>query len=152
MEIKKEEIEKYLADGYTVSQETKYVATKLSISDELPIGTYSPDKGIYVGTAKGKKVWVAMNDAPERMNWDEAMEYPKDGYHLPTKEELMLIYVNLDIINKALVDNGGTPLRENYYWSSTEYGGNYSWGLDMGNGTLNHGKKGNTYVRPVVAF
>ena len=51
MEIKKEEIEKYLADGYTVSQETKYVATKLSISDELPIGTFT-EHGIYAGIAQ----------------------------------------------------------------------------------------------------
>ena len=152
MEIKKEEIEKYLADGYTVSQETKYVATKLSISDELPIGTYSPDKGIYVGTANGKQVWVAMNDAPNMMGWGEAMEYPKDGYHLPTKEELMIIYANKDIINKALVDNGGEPFKEDY-WSSTEYSSYSSWLLYMGNGniTTDH-KNSNYYVRPVVAF
>ena len=152
MEIKKEEIEKYLADGYTVSQETKYVATKLSISDELPIGTYSPDKGIYAGTANGKQVWVVMNDAPNMMGWGEAMEYPKDGYHLPTKEELMIIYANKDIINKALVDNGGEPFKEDY-WSSTEYSSYSSWLLYMGNGniTTDH-KNSNYYVRPVVAF
>ena len=152
MEIKKEEIEKYLADGYTVSQETKYVATNLLISNELPIGTYSLDKRIYAGIAQGKKVWVAMNDAPNRMNWDEAMEYPKDGYHLPTKEELMIIYANKDIINKALIDNGGTPFKE-YYWSATEYGSSYSWGLSMGNGTIDCTNKNYTgYVRLVVAF
>ena len=153
MEIKKEEIEKYLADGYTITQETKYVATKLLISDELLIGTYSPDKGIYAGTAKGKQVWVAMNDVPEQMNWDEAMEYPKDGYRLPTKEELMLIYINLDVINKALVDNGGEPLREDYYWSSTESGNYGSWILGGGNGGIYYNNKNNKeYVRPVVAF
>lgn len=153
MEIKKEEIEKYLADGYTIRQETKYVATKLSISDELPIGTFTPDKGIYAGTANGKQLWVAMNDAPEQLTWDEAMKYPKDGYRLPTKEELMIIYVNIDIINKALVDNGGTPLKEDYYWSSTEYGKYGSWILDVGNGSIvNYGKDNDNGVRPVVAF
>ena len=152
MEIKKEEIEKYLADGYTVSQETKYVATKSSISNELLIGTFT-EHGIYAGIAKGKHVWVAMNDAPERMTWDEAIEYPKDGYHLPTNEELMIIYANKDIINKALVDNGGEPLREDYYWSSTENDNYDSWELCMSNGFVgNSSKNGTGYVRTVVAF
>ena len=95
-----------------------------------------------------------MNDAPERMNWDEAMEYPKDGYHLPTKEELMIIYANKDIINKALVDNGGEPLREYCYWSSTEGSNFSSLILSMSNGTVgNYDYKSNGYyVRAVVAF
>ena len=152
MEIKKEEIEKYLADGYTVSQETKYVATKLSIGDELPIGTFT-EHGIYAGIANGKQVWVAMNDAPEKMNWGDAIDYPKDGYHLPTKEELMVIYANKDIINKALVNNGGEPFKEDYYWSSTESSNDDSWELGMIYGGINdYGKNGSGYVRPVVAF
>ena len=154
MEIKKEEIEKYLADGYIVSQETKYVATKLSIGDELPIGTFT-EHGIYAGIANGKQVWVAMNDAPSSMDWDEAMEYPKDGYHLPTKEELMIIYANKDIINKALVDNGGEPFEEDYYWSSTEDedDDDFSWGLSMNNGDIfDYYRNASNYVRPVVAF
>ena len=152
MEIKKEEIEKYLAYGYTISQETKYVATKLSISNELPIGTFT-EHGIYAGIAKGKQVWVAMNDAPNIMDWGEAREYSKDGYRLPTKEEIMLIYVNLDIINKALVDNGGEPLR-GYYWSSTENGNYGSWLLSVYTGGIidDYGKSYGYYVRPVVAF
>ena len=152
MEIKKEEIEKYLADGYTISQETKYVATKLLITNEILIGTFT-EHGIYAGIAKGKQVWVAMNDAPEQMNWGDAMEYPKDGYHLPTKEELTLIYVNIDIINKALVDNGGTPFKEDGYWSSTEYGSSYSWIFSMNYGSIYYDNKNNDYyVRTVVDF
>ena len=150
----KEQFEQAVLTRQEIKNKTVFYIGELeSYNNELLIGTYSPDKGIYAGTAKGKQVWVAMNDAPERMNWGDAMEYPKDGYRLPTKEELMIIYANKDIINKALVDNGGEPLTDSYYWSSTEYDSNYSWKLYMGYGSVdNDYKTYGYYVRQVVAF
>ena len=123
-----------------------------SYNNKLPIGTFT-EHGIYAGIVKGKKVYVKLKDEPKQLTWEEAVEACKDKGHLPTKEELMLIYVNIDIINKALVDNGGEPLREYGYWSSTETSYSNSWLLYMNNGGIaSYSKSYNYYVRQVVAF
>ena len=150
----KEQFEQAVLTRQEIKTKTKtvfYTGELESYNNELLIGTFT-EHGIYAGIAKGKKVYVKLKDEPKQLTWEEAMEYPKDGYHLPTKEELMIIYANKDIINKALVDNGGEPFKEDY-WSSTEYSSYSSWLLYMGNGniTTDH-KNSNYYVRPVVAF
>ena len=150
----KEQFEQAVLTRQEIKNKTVFYIGELeSYNNELLIGTYSPDKGIYAGTTKGKKVYVKLKDEPKPLTWEEAVEACKDKGHLPTKEELMIIYANKDIINKALVDNGGEPLREDYYWSSTENDNYDSWELCMSNGFVgNSSKNGTGYVRTVVAF
>ena len=81
------------------------------------------------------------------MDWYEAMEACADlgdGWRLPTKDELNVLYQNKDKI-------GGFAIV--YYWSSTEDGGSSAWGQLFDDGTQGYGNKnGNTYVRAVRAF
>lgn len=118
------------------------------------IGTYDARYGVYAGMCNHKQIWVALKDAPEEKNWQDAVDYCDGNTHLPTKEELMLIYVNKDIINKALTAAGGEPMKEDYYWSSSEYNNFYAWGQRFSGGgiTGNYGKSKYGYVRPVLAL
>ena len=67
-----------------------------------------------------------------------------DGWRLPTKDELDLLYENKEKI-------GG--FASNYYWSSTEDNFNVAWGQNFVNGDQGKLKKvNNVYVRAVRAF
>ena len=67
-----------------------------------------------------------------------------DGWRLPTREELHLMWLNRDII-------GGFAAA--IYWSSSELNSNYAWPQLFSNGSQYNGSKDNTfYVRAVRAF
>ena len=83
------------------------------------------------------------------MDWYEAMEACADlgdGWRLPTKDELNVLYENKDKIGFFRSRNG--------YWSSTEEGEHYAWAQDFDGGyqgrIQNYG--GMCYVRAVRAF
>jgi hypothetical protein len=82
-----------------------------------------------------------------QMTWNEAKEACADlgnGWRLPTKDELNLIYENKDVV-------GGFD--DNFYWSSTELGSNSAWGQNFGNGYQYYYYKSYTnYVRAVRAL
>lgn len=84
------------------------------------------------------------------MNWHDAV---KIG--IPTKEEWMAISENFYAVNKALIRAGGEPLKNDWYWSSSEYSSGTAWLSYLGYsyGLLGSaGKNGNYYVRPVLAL
>jgi hypothetical protein len=67
-----------------------------------------------------------------------------DGWRLPTKDELNLLYKNKEKI-------GG--FANNYYWSSTEVDNNYAWFQYFGSGFQKANYKSATnYVRAVRVF
>ena len=68
-----------------------------------------------------------------------------DGWRLPTKDELNVLYKNKDKI-------GGFAGIS--YWSSAEYGIDYAWVQDFSDGKQKKKPKGNDYfsVRAVRAF
>lgn len=69
------------------------------------------------------------------MSWNETKKACADlgdGWRLPTKEELNLIYKNKDEI-------GG--FADNYYWSSTEYNDYYAWDQYFLNGRQYYNNK-----------
>ena len=82
-----------------------------------------------------------------KMNWYEAKKACKnlgDGWRLPTKDELNLLFYNEDEI-------GG--FTNNFYWSSTEKKVVYAWWQSFRYGTQRSGNKDNDYdVRAVRAF
>lgn len=145
--LKGEEI-KYKTVFYTGELEEREIERPL-----YDIGSYDTRYGVYAGMCKNKQIWVALKNAPEEKTWDEAIAYCDGDTHLPTKEELMLIYVNKDIINEALNAAGGEPLKEEWYWSSSEYDYDYAWAQSFNHGTIDGYHKDNTLsVRPVLAL
>tara|TARA_R110000868_G_C10606854_1_gene741026 strand:- start:247 stop:627 length:381 start_codon:yes stop_codon:yes gene_type:complete len=79
-----------------------------------------------------------------RMSWNEANKACAnlgDGWRLPTKEELNIIYENKNVV-------GG--FANDYYWSSTEYDSNYAWFQNFNYGFQYNSNKNYTfYVRAV---
>ena len=79
--------------------------------------------------------------------WDNAKKACADlgdGWRLPTKDELNILYENKDKI-------GG--FTDDYYWSSAEYDNFDAWRQDFYNGyQLTSYKNGGNYVRAVRAF
>ena len=75
-------------------------------------------------------------------------------WYLPALGELNAIYGNKDVLNIALGKIGGTKLKADWYWSSSESSDYGAWGLYFDYGSVyTNGKYGNDgYVRPVLAF
>ena len=77
-------------------------------------------------------------------NWEDAkkvLEDGGDGWRLPTREELHLIWLNKESI-------GG--FEDAYYWSSSESGNLSAWSQYFDNGNQDLNSKSNTlYVRAV---
>jgi hypothetical protein len=64
-----------------------------------------------------------------------------EGWRLPTREELHLMWVNRESIGNFAAA---------YYWSSSEDNFNYAWFQNFPNGNQNYGYKNDTdYVRAV---
>ena len=54
-----------------------------------------------------------------RNNLNPDINLSKDEY-IPSMAQLFLIMLNIKDINKALEEAGGTPIKEEWYWSSTD--------------------------------
>lgn len=146
----KQDFENAILHGEEIKTQTIFYTGELvKGKDMLNIGDYDKDKGIFAGYLHGKQVWVGMNDEPEQMTWDEAMNLEKSGRHVPTIDELTLAYLHKDEINQALIKHGGEAFKEDdYYWSSSEYNNLSSWILSMGSGyRSNHSLNTNYYER-----
>ena len=88
---------------------------------------------------------IAMMDLPDSLNWKMAIDSCRkwgDGWRVPTKDELNLIYKNKDSIS------GFAKL---FYWSSTESDTCCAWCFSFSNGYgVKYCNKDNYgYVRPV---
>ena len=94
---------------------------------------------------------IAPNDFPNTMNWDDAKitcEALGDGWRLPSKDELYILYKNMDKIG-GFSDDG--------YWSATEIDyvtiGSHAWVVYFVNVDEDFTIKGATfYVRAVRSF
>lgn len=77
-----------------------------------------------------------------------------DEEYVPSLGELYFILAHFTQINAALKAVGGEPLRNDWYWSSTQYSATGAWALYLGNGSAGNGPKATNQirVRPVSAF
>lgn len=77
-----------------------------------------------------------------------------DDEYIPSLGELYFILAHFTQINAALEAVGGEPLRNNWYWSSTQYSATNAWRLYLGNGDAANSTKAASQarVRPVSAF
>jgi hypothetical protein len=105
--------------------------------------------GVRAGAINGRVIVLALRDEPEQMNWHDAV---KIG--IPTKEEWMAISENFYAVNKALIRAGGEPLKNDWYWSSSEYSVTSAWysTLYSSYGLHDGYKSYNNYVRPLLAL
>lgn len=75
-----------------------------------------------------------------------------DGWYLPSKDELLVVYSNKSLVNKTLADKG-EKLKSDEYWTSTGYKEDYWWYVNMYAGdTGNYNKGDYGYVRAVSVF
>jgi hypothetical protein len=106
--------------------------------------------GVRAAAINGRVIVIALQDEPQQMSWYDAV---KIG--IPTKNEWMAIAENFDAVNKALVRAGGEPLKNDWYWSSSESSSYYAWHsiLNTSYGLSYYRTKSNlNYVRPVLVF
>lgn len=73
---------------------------------------------------------------------------------IPTAGQLAAMFLYRKELNKALEMVGGTPMKEDVYWSSSEGGAWGSWLVHFGSGNVGnwYGKCGSGCVRPCTAF
>ena len=82
-----------------------------------------------------------------------AFELDADLY-IPTAGQLAAMFLYRKELNKALEMVGGTPMKEDVYWSSSEINAYYSWYMVFNDGNvynLNY-EFDSGYVRPCTAF
>lgn len=106
--------------------------------------------GVRAATINGRTIVLALHDEPEQMNWYDAVKLG-----IPSKEDWTAIAENLEAVNKALIRAGGEPLKNDWYWSSSEYLNDYAWdsyfNTSYGLGWYVKCNSGN-YVRPVLTL
>ena len=96
---------------------------------------------------------VTRNDFPNRMFWYGAMEACanlEDGWRLPTKDELNLMYINRVAIGGFTDEEDNKPFTLNSYWSSTEFDNYDAWTQNfITGGQRSFSKVSYGYVRAV---
>lgn len=77
-----------------------------------------------------------------------------DDEYIPSLGELYFMLAHFTQINAALEAVGGEPLRNDWYWSSTQSSATDAWGLGLVNGNAFNSTKApyQNRVRPVSAF
>lgn len=111
--------------------------------------------GIYIGSYNGKDVVMALKDEEDEYTFDEAMDL---GHKRPLSLLEWLLYLeNKEIIDKKLKKYRGELLKNEYYWSSSEYTGSsdsYAWNVRPSDGYMfNYSYKRYSYpVRCVIEF
>ena len=95
------------------------------------------------------KLLVAQNDFPRELNWINAGKACRalgNGWRLPTKYELQILFENIDKI-------GGFSVGEYCYWSSAEYSSAEAWRQNFFYGRqFKYLKTSKCNVRAVRAF
>lgn len=145
--------------------ENKTIEEDCHISSK--IGEYYDDgkiKGIIASVDENDKphLILGMIGPKEAMNWHNAMEYGetlKNGWHIPSKDELEEIWRNdgeiTEILNRGLKKYNGVLLVSNdYYWSSSECDTANAYNVNTNNGNVDdiYIKYCNLYVRPVASL
>lgn len=93
---------------------------------------------------------ASTNDMRDSLNPDINLG---ENEYIPSVAQLHLILLNINEVNKALVEAGGEPMKDDWYWSSTEYSSNSAWLVNFYNGytgTGNFNKDNYFVVRPAV--
>ena len=161
---------------------TKENPAKLVVADCVGIGVKLGGMGLVVATedeADGEEITLtsakdtttngvyypnyidALSDLNGQQNTEHLKEIGlnsriclKDGWHIPSLGEMYFILLNLKAINQALEYAGKSPLKDDWYWTSTEASAPNAWNLNLSNGIAGYSPKASyqSYVRAVSAF
>ena len=106
----------------------------------------TPSNDLLIVTVSGNRVEVASSDLGS-LDWISAKNQCAtlgNGWRLPTKEELIVVY-------NELHKNGKGDFSANWYWSSSELAGNKAWSVNFANGIVSNGNSQslNAQVRAV---
>ena len=130
-----------------ISAQTRKVGDIIMVGGEFGV--------VFAVTTDGRH-GKAVSVSETECTWDNAKKWCAKlgyGWKLPTKDELQIIYRKKSAINSALSVNGYTTLKNEWYWSSTEYREFCAWDVSMYIGyTSTNPKNDSTYVRAVSAF
>ena len=130
----------------------------LDYSEEEQWAVRAVYKNVTTGATSATGGMSNMNKIKKQPNWKS--NYPAfawcaslgDGWYLPAKDELFLIYQNRDAINRSLKRQGYLEIF-GHYCSSTESSSACSWCVNMyGGNTFYNDKIFSTFVRAVSAF
>ena len=92
---------------------------------------------------------ASTNDMRDSLNPDINLG---ENEYIPSVAQLHLILLNINEVNKALVEAGGEPMEDEWYWSSTENSSNEAWSMYFNGGnTYNCDKNYCNVVRPSVS-
>jgi hypothetical protein len=127
-------------------------------NQSLPFSTPNIPYGQYYGGYQNQTNSTITNNLANFPAFQAAENYAGGDYTdwwLPSSTELSLMYTIREKINQVSGDNGGTALRDTFYWSSRESGddSDLAWNLNFFNGDQGNRNKVNIYaVRCVRAF
>ena len=113
--------------------------------------------GIVFTVWNGGKNGKAVSLKEWNCNWHDAKQRCSSlgqGWHLPTKSELLAVYNNKSAVNATLSSMAEGALSDYYYyWYSEEYNADCAWYVYMGRGGTDASLKDiDYYVRAVSAF
>ena len=92
---------------------------------------------------------ASTNDMRDSLNPDINLG---ENEYIPSVAQLHLILLNINEVNKALVEAGGEPMKDSWYWSSTESSSYNAWVVGFDDGFANgYCKHYDCVVRPGVA-
>lgn len=91
---------------------------------------------------------ASTNDMRDSLNPDINLG---ENEYILSVAQLHLILLNINEVNKALVESGGEPMKDDWYWSSTEYSNGFAWNVLFNSGYTNIDYKDiSIVVRPAV--
>lgn len=117
--------------------------------DKVPCGSKQFFRRTFKEAMADWNGMASTNDMRDSLNPD--INLGENGY-IPSVAQLHLILLNINEVNKALVEAGGAPMKEDWYWSSTENSSYNAWYVGFINGGTGYDYKfGGIVVRPAVA-
>ena len=120
---------------YTDADGNRYVRVKMN-GEDFCIASHD--------YTKDEKVWFS---------WDDAMKSLKNiGMTTFTKKQVIIYNNNRNEINNIFKEIGGDKLKDNWYWTSTEYDVVHVWVYNAASEYINAGGNKNKAhsVRPVL--